>query len=61
MNLPENVRAYIYAILTAVGLVLIFYGVLSQEEYALWLGVAATVLQTAGNALAAANTSFKKE
>ena len=55
--MSEEVRGYIYRILSAVGLVLIFYGVISQEELALWLGVAATILQTAGNILASANTT----
>ena len=54
--LSEEVRGYIYRILTVVGAVLIFYGLFSQEELALWLGVAATILQTGGNALASLNT-----
>lgn len=54
--MSEEVRGYIYRILTVVGAVLIFYGLISQEELALWLGVAATILQTAGNALASLNT-----
>lgn len=57
--MSEQVRGYIYRVLTAVGVVLVFYGVISQDELALWLGVAVNLLQTAGNALASVNTSIK--
>lgn len=51
----EKVRAYIYRILLAVSPVVAFYGLLTQEELALWLGVASTVL----NILPVMNTNTK--
>lgn len=51
----EKVRAYIYRVLLAVSPIIAFYGVLTQEELALWLGVASTVL----NILPTLNTSTK--
>lgn len=51
----EKVRAYIYRVLLAVSPVVAFYGYLTQEEIALWLGVASTVL----NVLPALNTTTK--
>jgi len=51
----EKVRAYIYRVLLAVSPVVAFYGYLTQEELALWLGVASTVL----NVLPTLNTSTK--
>jgi hypothetical protein len=51
----EKVRAYIYRVLLAVSPVIAFYGYLSNEELALWLGVASTVL----NVLPVMNTSTK--
>ena len=55
MNLSEPTRAYIYRTLIAAGALVAFYGVVSGEELALWLGVAATVL----NVMPTANTSTK--
>ena len=52
----EKVRAYIYRVLLAVSPVIAFYGYLSNEELALWLGVASTVL----NVLPVMNTSTKE-
>jgi hypothetical protein len=51
----EKTRAYIYRILLAVSPVIAFYGLLSQEEVTLWLGVASTVL----NILPVMNTTTK--
>jgi hypothetical protein len=51
----EKTRAYIYRILLAVSPLIAFYGLLSQEEVTLWLGVASTVL----NILPVMNTSTK--
>jgi hypothetical protein len=51
----EKVRAYIYRVLLATSPVIAFYGFLTQEELALWLGVASTVL----NILPVMNTSTK--
>lgn len=49
-------RKRIYLILVAAGPLLSFYGLMAQDEYALWLGFAGTVLGAGGNGLAAANT-----
>lgn len=54
--MSETTRAYIYRVLTALSVVVVAYGWLSEAEVALWLGVAAAVL---GNGLAAVNTSTK--
>lgn len=51
----EKVRAYIYRVLLAVSPLVAFYGFMTHEELALWLGVASTVL----NILPAMNTSVK--
>lgn len=49
-------RRYIYRVLTALGGAVIFYGVATGEEVAVWLNVAAVALLTSGTGLAAANT-----
>ena len=51
----EKARAYIYRILLAVSPLVAFYGLLTQEEITLWLGVASTAL----NILPVMNTSIK--
>lgn len=51
----EKTRAYIYRVLLAVSPLVAFYGFLSTDELALWLGVASTVL----NILPTLNTSTK--
>lgn len=51
----EKTRAYIYRVLLAVSPLIAFYGFLSTDELALWLGVASTVL----NILPTLNTSTK--
>lgn len=55
MKLSEKTRAYIYRILLAVSPLVTFYGLLSEQETVLWLGVAGVVL----NILPAMNTSIK--
>lgn len=52
----EKVRAYIYRVLLAVSPLVAFYGLLSADEIALWLGVASTVL----NIMPVLNTSTKE-
>lgn len=52
---PE-LRKYLYAVLAAVGPLVVFYGLATAEEVALWLGIGATVLGTPTGALAAVNT-----
>lgn len=54
-------RAYVYRVLVALGAVALLYGLLSKEEVATWLGVAAQVLSVGGNGLAAVNTTTHKE
>ena len=49
-------RRYLYAILAAAGPIVVFYGLATSEEVALWLGLGATVLGTPASTLAAANT-----
>jgi hypothetical protein len=39
-----NRRAYIYRVVLSVGAVLMFYGILSAEELAVWCGLVATIL-----------------
>lgn len=51
----EKVRAYVYRVLLSISPLVAFYGLLSADELALWLGVASTVL----NILPALNTSTK--
>ncbi|WP_114856477.1 hypothetical protein [Brachybacterium sp. YJGR34] len=51
---PER-RRRIYLALAAAGPLLAFYGLMTQEEFTLWLGFAGTVLGATGNGLAAAN------
>lgn len=53
--LTEQVRAYIYRVLMAVGAVLAFYGILSNEAIAVWLGLASVVF----NVMPAVNTNTK--
>jgi len=52
----EKTRAYIYRVLLAVSPLVAFYGLLSADELALWLGVASTVL----NIMPVLNTSTKE-
>lgn len=49
------IRKYIYGVLAAAGPIVVFYGLATTEEVALWLGVGATILGTPTGALAAAN------
>lgn len=49
-------RRYVYTVLAAAGPLVVFYGLATTEEIALWLGVGATILGTPTGALAAANT-----
>lgn len=49
------IRRYVYGVLAAAGPIVVFYGLATTEEVALWLGVGATILGTPTGALAAAN------
>lgn len=55
--MSERRRAYAYRVLLAVGPLAVFYGLLSEQEVALWLAVAG---QTLGLGIAAANTTTKE-
>ena len=51
-------RAYVYSVAVAAGPLVLFYGLASAEEIALWLGLGGTVLALP-SALALANTPTK--
>ena len=53
----EQIRAYIYRLLMAAGAIAMFYGIMTNEELAVWLGFASVAL----NVLPATNTSTKVE
>jgi hypothetical protein len=53
-----RVRAYIYSVGVAAGPLAIFYGLMTSEEVALWLGLGAAGLALP-SALALANTPKK--
>jgi hypothetical protein len=55
--LTAPVRAYIYRVLMAIGVVVGAYGLLTDAQVATWLGLAGVVL----NILPVANTSTKEE
>ena len=50
-------RGWLYRILLAIGAILAFRGLVSNEELPLWLALASAVL---GNGVAAINTPTKK-
>ena len=58
--MPEHVRAYIYRLLTPVGALLVFYGLLGDAELALWLQLAGAALLVGEGALAARHTSTRR-
>lgn len=51
---PE-LRLWLFRILAAAGPVVAFYGLATNEEIALWLGLGGTILGTPAGALASAN------
>ena len=53
-----KVRAYIYSVAVAAGPLVLFYGLATAEEIALWLGFGGTALALP-SALALANTPTK--
>jgi hypothetical protein len=59
MNIPENVRGYVYRILTYSSPIAVYYGLASNQEAGLWLALAAAILGL-GNGLASMNTSLKR-
>lgn len=52
-------RAYIYRVIVAVIPVLVLVGVVTNEDAAVWLGLASAVLGFGGATLATTNTSIK--
>ena len=50
------IRAWLYRIIAAAGPIVVFYGLMSADEAALWTGLGATILGTPTATLAAANT-----
>lgn len=58
MFIKDNrTRAYIYGILVAAGAVALAYGIVSESELAVWIGLGGSIL---GNGLAFANTDKAK-
>lgn len=53
--MKKSTRAYIYAILVALGPLASFYGLATQEEIVLWLGVGGTILGIPAGGLALKN------
>lgn len=54
--LPLNVRRYVYSLLTPVAALAVFYGLMSEAEVSLWIGLGGVVLLGSEGALAAVNT-----
>lgn len=54
----QATRAYVYRVLLALQPLVLFYGIASESEVALWLGVISAAL---GLGLATKNTSTKIE
>jgi hypothetical protein len=52
--LSEQVRAWIYRVILSAQPLVVFYGLLAEQEAALWVAVISSIL---GVSLAAANTS----
>ena len=52
----ESQRAYVYRIVLALVPLAVIYGVVQEQDVAVWVGLAAAVL---GTGLATANTSTK--
>lgn len=50
-----TVRLWLFRCLGSAGPLLVFYGLATAEEVALWLGLGATILGTPAAALASAN------
>ena len=52
----QKTRGYIYRVSVAVMPLLILYGVVSETEAALWVGVVAAILSVGKDAMASHNT-----
>lgn len=57
--MSEKTRKYIYALLTPIAALAVFYGLLSEQEVALWLALAGTALMTGEGLMAASHTGTK--
>lgn len=55
--MPEHVRAYVYRLLTPIGALLTFYGLVNENALGLWLQLAGAALLVGEGALAARHTS----
>jgi len=55
MKFDEKTRAYIYRVLIAAGVIVAAYGLMTADQVAQWVGLAAVVL----NIMPTANTSTK--
>lgn len=53
MILPDHIRGRVYAAITYIVPILATYGILEEQQVALWVGLAGAIL---GTGLAAANT-----
>lgn len=56
MNMTEATRAYLYRIALALLVVLVVYGLVSNDQVPVWVEVAGAVLGLGGNGLATLNT-----
>jgi hypothetical protein len=57
MKFDEKTRGYIYRVLIAAGVIVAAYGLMSADQVAQWVGLAAVVL----NIMPTANTSVKSK
>lgn len=53
----KKLRAWIYGIIVAAGPLVVFYGIATADEVALWLGFGGTVLGVPAGSLAVSNLS----
>lgn len=54
-------RLYVYGILGAAAPLLVAYGIVTEQEVALWLSLAGTILATGGLGIAAANVPTERD
>jgi hypothetical protein len=60
-SIPLRWRAYMYRVAVAAIPVLTGYGVVSESQAALWLGLLGTVLAVSGFTMASSHTSTKRK
>lgn len=62
MNIDwRAVRAWLYSAIVAAGPLVIFYGLASSDEVALWIGLGGTLLGSSAGAVAVSNLTPKVE